>query len=223
MLFSQVLEVLDNLRVRKEQEPIACILVALPTQLISNRCFYLFNLTLIVLFFVFFDSTAPAAHTLCDSLLPPDCTRLTILDLDVGKFIDKLLQLDALLVQVVVIADDSGTHKDRLARDWIRRVQLDHVRGDASLKGLDTLVDRQITDFDSVACHIKIIELFHWVNSLLPVVVLLAETVDHRKCKRWNDNYGTNVSKDHFVGRSRDVEDRCCIHFAHTIDQIVVV
>ena len=79
-------------------------------------------------------------------------------------------------------------------------------------------------DLDHKSCDVNIAELaLHRVDLDLPVVVLLAQTVNHIEGEAGEDTDGANVSKDHFGCRSRDVEDRSRVHLGHTIDREVVI
>ena len=111
MLLAKMLKVLDNLLVSEKQEPITCVLVSLSIELLSNDTLHRIHLFYIMFLFIDFDATAPAAYTMLFPLLSPDRARFFVFDLNVGQFVNELLQFNALLVQVVVFTDDSSTHE----------------------------------------------------------------------------------------------------------------
>ena len=139
---AEVLEILHNLVICENQEAVSGVLISLPAQFRSNQLLALLDFLLIVLLFINEYATAPASDTFADANLPPDSTWLFVLVPDKGQLIQKVLQLDTLLIQVVVIANDSRSHKGTLSCDRIGRIQLDHVRCDASLQTLYTFVNR---------------------------------------------------------------------------------
>ena len=61
------------------------------------------------------------------------------------------------------------------------------------------------------------------IKFLLPEVVLLAETVYHVEGEGWDDDYGADVREDHLVGRACDIQNCRSIHFAHSVDQLIIV
>ena len=124
---AEVLEILNNLVISENQEAVTSVLISLPAQLRSNQLLALLNFLLIVLLLVNEYPTAPASDTFADADLSSDCTWLFVLIPDKGQLIQKVLQLDTLLIQVVVIADDSRPHKGTLSCNRVRRIQFDHI------------------------------------------------------------------------------------------------
>ena len=84
-----------------------------------------------VFFFVDFDTAAHAAHTFAYTDLPLVVrTTLGIFVLNEGQLVKQVLQFNTLIVKFVVITEDASSDERTFARDWIRRVQLDHIRID---------------------------------------------------------------------------------------------
>ena len=88
-----------------------------------------------------------------------------------------MLQLDALLVEVVVVSNDATFDEDTLTCNRIRRVQLCHIRGNTLLQRFDAFIDGQVLDFDGVFGDILISKLLHGICLLLPLVVKVAEVI----------------------------------------------
>ena len=139
---AQVLEILHNLVISENKEAVASVLISLPAQLRSNQLLALLDFLLVVLLLINKYATTPASYTFANTDLSSDCAWLFVLIPDKGQLIQKVLQLDTLLIQVVVITNDSSSYEGTLTSDRVRRIQLDHIRCDASLQTLDTFIDR---------------------------------------------------------------------------------
>ena len=127
MTLAEMFEVLDYLLISKDEEAVASVLILLAIELSANDLLHAFNLPLKVCLFIFLNATAPASDTSADTNLSSDGTLFLVLVLHKLELVKQLLKLDTLFVQVVVITDDSGSNEDTLTRDWVRRVQLDHI------------------------------------------------------------------------------------------------
>ena len=68
-----------------------------------------------------------------------------------------------------------------------------------------------------------VFEVVHWVQLLLPRVVLLSEEVDHVIAEQGDDDDGNDVRKDHFALGPSHVQDRGSVHRGHSLDQMEVV
>ena len=84
MPLSQVLKVLHNSHISKDEESISSVLISLAIDFCSDSALYRLYFLLIVLLFVNFYTAAPASKTALNSLLSAYGARLTILALDIS-------------------------------------------------------------------------------------------------------------------------------------------
>ena len=134
MALAKVLEVFDNLFISKDEEAVACILVFLSTKLTPYHSPDTFHFTNVVFLLINFTSAAAESKAILDSDLPSNGSVFTVSFLHVVQVVDSLLQLNAFLIQVVVVANNTCTDKHAFTCDRIGWVEANHIAGDSSLQ-----------------------------------------------------------------------------------------
>lgn len=212
-----MLEVLDDFLISKDEEAVASVLILLTVEFSADNFLDSFNFPLVIGLFVLLDAAAPAPDTSANTDLPSNGSFFLVFVFNKLQLVEQLLQLNTLFVQVVVVADDSGTDKDTLACDGVGWVQLDHVGRDTTLQGLYAFINWQVAHFNGEAGDVDVFEFLHRCDSLLPSIVLLSEDKDHVERQNWNDHDCANVSEDHLRLFSSYIQHSSGIHFRHII------